>query len=418
MAMQHIKTMIKDLIIILYGSTGDLTFRKLLPSLSKLKKDNKLPENTLILSIGRRDFNTNDYLNFINENNPNDDISNIKDNIEYYKMQILDEDDYFKLRDHLKLISNNNTRIIHYLAVAPNFMLDVSKNLNKANIVNKNSENQTLIFEKPFGEDFISANNINNELLNYYNESQIYRIDHYLGKSLISEIINLRFNSCLFKNLLNPQMIDKIEIKVIEEDGILNRGPFYDKTGAIKDMFQSHILQIISLLTLNKPKRLESKYITKEKIKALRRINIDEDSLVFGQYDGYLNESGVDENSLTETMFKLNLTVRNKFKNVKIKCLTGKKMEKKFTNIKYFLKDGSKLNINIYPENEITLKTKVFNKDEIFKTNLNIEEDEYSYLLLNAINKTQDKFLSTKEIEQSWKITDKILENKKELKYY
>src|SRR5690625_2940003 len=142
-AMQHIKTMIKDLIIILYGSTGDLTFRKLLPSLSKLKKDNKLPENTLILSIGRRDFNTNDYLNFINENNPNDDISNIKDNIEYYKMQILDEDDYFKLRDHLKLISNNNTRIIHYLAVAPNFMLDVSKNLNKANIVNKRSEEHT-----------------------------------------------------------------------------------------------------------------------------------------------------------------------------------------------------------------------------------------------------------------------------------
>lgn len=410
--------MTKDLIIVLYGSTGDLTFRKLLPSISKLKEENQIPENTLILSIGRRDFNTNDYLNFVKENNPNINISNIENLIEYYKMQILEESDYISLRDHLKVISNNNTRIIHYLAVAPNFMLNVALNLNKANIVDKTNINQTLIFEKPFGEDYNSANEINNALLNVYNENQIYRIDHYLGKKLVSEIINLRFKSNLFSNLLNPKVINKIKIEVIEEDGILNRGPFYDKTGAIKDMFQSHILQMVSLLTIKKPKRFESKFITKEKIKALKKLRINEESILFGQYEGYLNETGVDKDSITETKFECSLNVNNNFKHIPIFIKTGKRLEKKYTNIKYYLNDDSTLNINIHPYNEITLKTKVLNNDEVFKTNFNLKEDEYAYLLLNAINFNQDKFLSTKEIEESWKITDKILDNKKELKYY
>lgn len=418
MAMQHIKTMNKDLIFVLYGSTGDLAFRKLLPALSKLYEENKIPKNTLILSIGRRDFNDEQYFDFIHENNPNDNIDNIKSITKYYKMQILEENDYLNLRDYLKVISNNETRIIHYLAVASNYMLDVSKHLYDSNIVVKNNINQSIIFEKPFGEDYNSANKINNELLNYYSEEQIYRIDHYLGKSLLSELIDLKFNSTLFSNLLNPKMIDKIEIEVIEGDGILNRGPFYDKTGAIKDMFQSHILQMISLITLDKPKELNSKYITKEKIKALKKLEVDLNSLKFGQYDGYLKEYGVSENSLTETSFSCTLNVKNKFKNVNINVLTGKMLKEKYTNIKYYLKDNSTLDINIYPKNEIIFKTNILNNEETFITNLNIKEDEYAYLILNAIKFSQDKFLSTKEIEETWKITDKILEHKTELKYY
>lgn len=410
--------MTKDLIIVLYGSTGDLTFRKLLPALSNLKKDNILPENTLILSIGRRDFDTNKYFRFINENNSKDDISNLEEITKYYKMQILEESDYNNLRDYIKPHLSNNTRVIHYLAVASNMMKDVALNLSKANIVLKGDKNQSLIFEKPFGTNLQTASKINEELLKLYTEDQIYRIDHYLGKPLIYSLLDIRFKNSLLSETLKSENVKKIKISLNEKEGILNRGAFYDETGAIKDMFQSHIMQILSLITMNKPKDFSSRNITKEKIHAMKKLRFDINSLVYGQYSSYLKEDNVSSNSKTETMFQGTFNSKTKYRNVLIEVETGKMLNEKYTNIKYILKDNSVVNLNIYPNNSITFKTNLIENEINFDYKFNTNMLEYAYLFNAIINFEKDKFLSTKEIELSWKITDEILTYKDKLKIY
>lgn len=408
----------KDLIICLYGSTGDLAFRKLLPALSTLRTQNKLPEKTLILALGRREFSTAEYFNFINEHNNGNKISNLNDISNYYQMQITEETDYKDYHDYLNQHSNNNTRVIHYLAVASNMMTTVASNIAKANIVKKNNLNQSIVFEKPFGENYQTAHKINEELLKYYHEDQIYRLDHYLGKDLIKAIIDLRFKINLLESALNPNKLVSIDIVAKEEEGILNRGAFYDQTGAVKDMFQSHLLQIVSLLTMNKPKNFTSSTISQEKVKALKNVEIKKDSIIFGQYDSYLEEDNVDPNSLTETMLKLTLHVKNKFKRIPINILTGKNLDKKETYIKFDLKDGSSINLNIFPKKSITLITKLLNEEiDIGYTFKNID-DEYATLLNAIVQFKKENFVKTDEIELAWKISDNILSYKNELTIY
>lgn len=408
----------KDLVIILYGSTGDLTFRKVLPSLKRLMDEKKLPEKTLILAVGRRDFTDEDYFSFIEARNNNFKFDNFKKYIKYYKMQILESCDYISLNEYLNDQINNKTRLVHYMAVAANLMLDVAKNISAKGITGKNKLNHSFIFEKPFGDSLHSAKVLNDSLLDLYKEEQIYRLDHYLGKELIQELYNLRFKNTLFSSILNPRNIKSIDIEVIESDGVLDRGPFYDQTGAVKDMFQSHILQIISLLVMDEPKNEIPTEIIKEKIKALRKLKFNSDDLLFGQYNSYLSEAGVSSKSKTETMFSCKLQSKNSFRKVLINVLTGKKMSHKSTNITYTLMDGSIIIINAFPKEAIIVKSKILNNDINFEYKHQNILDEYAILINAVINKDKDKFVSKKEIEYQWKLTDAILEYKKELKIY
>jgi len=408
----------KDLIICLYGSTGDLAFRKLLPAISNLKYNNKLPSKTKILVLGRRDFNTKDYFDFINSNNGGNNFSNLVEITEYINMQISDLNDFGPLSEAITNYSNKETIVIHYLAISSNLMLDVAKNISDAKLVIKNNLNHRIVFEKPFGNDFISSSKINNQLLNMFDESQIFRIDHYLGKDLIKAILDLRFKTNLLESALSPEKLLSIDIVAKEEDGILNRGAFYDETGAIKDMFQSHLLQIVSLLTMNKPKKFTSDVIANEKVKALKKTKIKEDSIVFGQYYSYLEEENVSSNSLTETLIKLTLNIKNKFKNVDINIFTGKKLDKKETYIKFNLKDGSEINLNIFPNKSIVLKTKLLN--EVIDTGYNFKniDDEYATLINAVINNYRENFVRSDEIEIAWKISDELLSYKDGLTIY
>lgn len=408
----------KDLIICLYGSTGDLAFRKLLPAISNLKYNNKLPSKTKILVLGRRDFNTKDYFDFINSNNGGNNFSNLVEITEYINMQISDLNDFGPLSEAITNYSNKETIVIHYLAISSNLMLDVAKNISDAKLVIKNNLNHRIVFEKPFGNDFISSSKINNQLLNMFDESQIFRIDHYLGKDLIKAILDLRFKTNLLESALSPEKLLSIDIVAKEEDGILNRGAFYDETGAIKDMFQSHLLQIVSLLTMNKPKKFTSDVIANEKVKALKKTKIKEDSIVFGQYYSYLEEENVSSNSLTETLIKLTLNIKNKFKNVDINIFTGKKLDKKETYIKFNLKDGSEINLNIFPNKSIVLKTKLLN--ELIDTGYNFKniDDEYATLINAVINNYRENFVRSDEIEIAWKISDELLSYKDGLTIY
>lgn len=408
----------KELIICLYGSTGDLSFRKLIPALSKLKLNNKLPDKTLILALGRREYTTETYLEFIETNNPSAETKHLKDITKYYKMEILNNEDYLEYKNMLKEYSDENTRVIHYLAISSNMMIEVSNNISKNRIVQKNNLKQSLVFEKPFGRNYSTAHQINETLLKNYNENQIYRLDHYLGKDLVKAILDLRFKTNLLESALSPKKLTSIEIAAKEDEGILNRGDFYDQTGAVRDMFQSHLLQIVSLLTMNKPKEFNSLLIANEKVKALKNVTIKKDSLIFGQYSGYLEEENISPNSLTETMVKVTLNVKNKFKNIPVNILTGKKLNKKETYIKFNLKDGSQINLNIFPNKSITFVTKLLNEViDVGHTFTNID-DEYATLISAVINYKQENFVRSDEIELAWKISDNLLTYKNELTIY
>lgn len=408
----------KELIICLYGSTGDLAFRKLIPALSKLKNNSTLPENTLILALGRRDFNNDEYFDFIKENNPNIKLSKLKTITKYFQMQILDSNDYLKLKEEIEINSNENTRVIHYLAVSPNMVLDITNNISSQKVVEKNNLNHSIVFEKPFGEDYRSAHLINKKLLCNYHEKQIYRIDHYLGKDLIKAIIDLRFKTNLLESALRPKKLVSIDIAVKEEVGVLNRGAYYDQTGAVKDMFQSHILQMVSLITMNKPKKFNGDTIINEKVKALKNLSIQKDKIDFGQYVNYLSEENINNNSTTETALKVTLKVKNKFKKVPINILTGKKLGNKETYIKFNLKDGSSINLNIHPNKSITLSTKLLTESINIGYNFKNIDDEYALLFNAIINSKKENFVRSDEIEIAWKIADSILELKNELTIY
>ena len=408
----------KELIICLYGSTGDLSFRKLIPALSKLKLNNKLPDKTLILALGRREYTTETYFEFIETNNPSAETKHLKDITKYYKMEILNNEDYLEYKNMLMNYSDENTRVIHYLAISSNMMIEVSNNISKNGIVQKNNLKQSLVFEKPFGRNYSTSHQINETLLKNYNENQIYRLDHYLGKDLVKAILDLRFKTNLLESALSPKKLTSIDIAAKEDDGILNRGEFYDQTGAVRDMFQSHLLQIVSLLTMNKPKEFNSLLIVNEKVKALKNVTIKKDSLIFGQYSGYLEEENISPNSLTETMVKVTLNVKNKFKNIPINILTGKKLNKKETYIKFNLKDGSQINLNIFPNKSITFVTKLLNEViDVGHTFTNID-DEYATLISAVINYKQENFVRSDEIELAWRISDNLLTYKNELTIY
>lgn len=404
-----------ETIILLYGSTGDLTFRKILPALSYLKVNNLLP-NTKVIALGRRDFDNEKYYDFVIERNHELDINSLRDFVSYYKMEITNLEDYKNLKNHLDSLSNENTKVLHYLAIASPLMKTSIDFLYASGIASKKLDKQLLIFEKPFGNNYIEADMINTYLENNFSEEQIYRVDHYLGKPMAKYLLDYKYNYYVLNQILNKTTIDKISIVLKEEESILDRGPYYDKTGAITDMFQSHILQMIALIAMSKPKTLINSEIIKEKIKVLKKLRVNYDSLVFGQYLGYLKEDRVLENSLTETLFACQLIIKNENKNIPINILTGKKLNEKRSYIKYHLKDGSEVVINLYPESNVLLT----NQELKGKLDILNEQNapDYSNIILAILNNIKALFVSKEEVMIMHKITDEIKALKGKLLIY
>src|SRR5690606_3471653 len=239
----------KDLIITIFGSTGDLTARKLLPAIAKLKKNNLIPENVLVVALGRRDYNTETYLDAMqNLTTKPLDLETLKGIVEYYKIQITEPQDYTHFSNYIQSQSHDGTKHIYYLAIGPELLSSVAKNISDAKLIEKYNQNQVLVFEKPFGHNLESAKEINQMLWQYYDEKQIYRIDHYLGKEMIQNIMTVRFANRIFEDTWDSKSIESVKIFVKEKEGILNRAGYYDTSGALKDMVQSHLLQILSLV--------------------------------------------------------------------------------------------------------------------------------------------------------------------------
>jgi glucose-6-phosphate 1-dehydrogenase len=428
----------KDVIITIFGATGDLSARKLLPALQNLLKENAISENTLILALGRKDYDTETYLNqMANIIDGKLEVNFLKQFVQYVTLEITKEQEYGPLKQIIKKHEHSTTKKLFYLAISPHLLPEVAKNIHTSGLVNKANQNERIVFEKPFGENLKTAKKINKMLWQYFTEQQIYRIDHYLGKESIQNIMTMRFANRIFEAVWNKRHIKNITIFAKEKDGILNRGNYYDNSGAIRDMLQSHLLQVLALLTMKAPKTYYSSDVKKQKVKALKKLSFAKDEVVLGQYEGYLNEPNVKAHSTTETYVKLKAFLKTKqFKKVPFILITGKKLNKKEAGIIIEFKETkeqkkwnlplktNKLFIEIAPNDGIKVQfnakvpalreqIKPVQLEYASKTHAvgNIPE-AYEKLLLDALEGAKTLFTRWDEIEALWKFTDKVKKQK------
>ncbi len=441
---------------IVLGATGDLCKRKLIPAIYKLIENKKL-DLFAFIGVSFDQTNTEEILQ-----NSKKFISKIDNKLwnklekasYYHQLDFYNKQGYKALHDSIVNVEkkhNLNGNRIFYLATIPKHFKEITKNLNENKIISKHQSESNcsmckhpwarIVYEKPFGSDFTSAKQINNCIKKSFHENQIYRIDHYLGKELVSNISLVRFTNRIFEPLWNNKNIESVQIILKEKIGLEGRGNFYNKYGAIKDVIQNHMLQILSLIAMEQPKKLEAKYIRNAKAKVLKNVKFKD--AVLGQYKEFTKEKGVDPKSNTETFAALNLEIKNKrWAGVPFYLKTGKYLDKKDTSVHIKFKMVKCLLTKGCPtdSNYLTLK---INPDQGFFLELNIKDPEnintimpiqmnfchsclfgpntpeaYEHLLLNVINGDQSAFVRSDEIEHSWKIVEQIKKGKFKLFKY
>ena len=359
--MTGLETMENKTAITLFGGTGDLTYRKLLPALYNLNALGKLADDFKIVVIGRRAYTQSDYIDiartwvkeYARTKFDDAQFDAYAKRIIYFKMDMTNEDDYEMLQKFYAEQDIQNH--VYYFAVAPSFFITITNGLKK----HCSENNAKVIIEKPFGEDLEKAGLLNDELAKFFDENEIYHIDHYLGKEMIQNILSLRFENIIFKGIWNKDFIENVQITAAETVGVGTRASYYDKSGALKDMVQNHLLQVLSLVAMEEPKESGSRGIHESQYNLLASLKPIEDvreSLVMGQYEGYLQEENIPADSKTETYAALKLFVDNeRWEGVPFFIRTGKKLEKRETQVVVQFKavgssPGNVLIIKIQPE--------------------------------------------------------------------
>ncbi|MHC4796646.1 MAG: glucose-6-phosphate dehydrogenase, partial [Planctomycetota bacterium] len=354
----------KPCTVVLFGATGDLTRRKLMPALYNLARQGFLPAGFTVLCVARREFTDDQFrsqtLAAVSEHSRHQPVAgpiwqDFAQGIFYNQVRFNEAGDYGVLRDRLQKLETQRMtggNRLYYLATAPEFFPTITQHLKAAHLIdNPTDEADTrLIVEKPFGHDLQSARQLNDKLHSAFDESQIYRIDHYLGKETVQNILALRFANAIFEPLWNHRYIDHIQITVAERAGMEGRrGQYYDNSGAARDMVQNHMMQLLSLTAMEPPINMEAQAIRDEKVKVLKAIepfnkNEVSKACVRGQYGpgtfagnnitGYRQAQGVNPDSNTETYLALKLHIDNwRWANVPFYLRTGKRLAKRVTEI-------------------------------------------------------------------------------------
>ena len=348
--------------VILFGGTGDLATRKLLPALFNLWKEGAL-KDALIVAVGRRVKDREAYHEMLRESvgvasAEAEDWSRFVENVDYHRGEIQTEADFDSLRQHLERLEKQRqlpgNRLFYY-AVGPNWFAPITQRLSKAGLVPRPSESPEgrwarIVVEKPFGHDLDSAIELDRDLHANVDESQIYRIDHYLGKETVQNLLAFRFANGLFEPTWNRKYVDSVQITVAEAVGVEDRADYYEKSGALRDMMQNHMLQLLALTAMEPPNSLDATALRNEKVKALQSIRLPENpqevdhSTARGQYGpgvvgddampGYREEPGVGEDSTTPTFVAARLYLDSwRWAGVPFLLRHGKRLPKRATEI-------------------------------------------------------------------------------------
>jgi glucose-6-phosphate 1-dehydrogenase len=412
-------------ILIIIGITGDLSKRKLLPAIGQIATNKMVPDKFKIIGVTRKaDIDIENLL----KNTVNKDF--LKNNTELFEMDLTNITEYKKLLIRLEEVEKEFgplVQYIYYLSVPPNVSRNIVEFIGKSGLLEK--QNTKLLLEKPFGVDLNNATDLIKDINQYFKQEQVYRIDHYLAKETVQNILVFRDGNSLFKKTWNKDFIDRIEIIVSEEIGIEGRVNFYENTGALRDLVQSHLLQLLAITLMDLPNEGNIEVVPSLRHKALKQITIPNIKPLStyakrGQYKGYRDEVG-NQNSMTETFVSIDLESKDpKWEGVKINLTTGKALKNKFTEIKiYYKKENNKesneLQLRLQPDEGISFS--VWAKrpgyehqigrhelDFSFKDHYATLPEAYEQVLFNAINSDHSLFTSSDEVIETWRILDSL----------
>lgn len=454
------KMTVQPFTLVIFGGAGDLSRRKLVPSLFHLYKEKEFPGSFRIVGFDMVQVDVAGYLNLMNQSvKSGDDTYTEQDwndfskEISYLCGTFEDDDKLTKLRDHLYDITPPDSRgiknIIYYLAVPPGVVPLVIAKLKKFDMC-RGLFDTKIIVEKPFGRDVESARKLNKTLIDAFNENQIYRIDHYLAKEPVDNILFFRFSNTIFEDVWNRNYVDNVQITVAEDIGIEHRGRYYEQAGVVRDIVQNHLMQLFALVAMEPPIGFKADFIRDEKLKVLRSVRpLDNDYiarfLVRGQYgpgtvsrkeaDGYRQESNVSSTSSTPTFFAGEFSVDNvRWAGVPFYLRTGKRLPRSITEIAMQFRrlplrlfgrtcdvmEPNVLLLTIQPDEKIALRfgvkypysdnqiypvVMVFSYRETFNLPLHLP---YERLLLDVMKGDLTLFVREDEIEQMWSLVDPI----------
>ncbi len=439
--------------IVIFGASGDLTARKLIPALFANFQKGRLPEDFAIIGFSRHPYSDDAFrekmqaalLEFLPSEYNEKDWATFGRSLFYHRGDIDNLGDFQSLSRRIETMSGPNGDRLFHLAVAPSFYLNVVRRLNEAGLVTEEPRSgyRRVIIEKPFGRDLPSAIELHTNLLKILHENQIYRIDHYLGKETVQNLLVFRFGNSIFEPLWNRRYIDHVQITVAETVGVEHRASYYDQAGVLRDMFQNHLLQLLTLVAMEPPVAVEANSLRDEKVKvlrAIREISPEKSSrfTVRGQYEGYRSEPGVAATSTTETYGALTLFVDNwRWQGIPFYLRSGKMLSGKVSQIAIrfvrpphqmfdVLAGATQLSTNhlsicIQPDEgfHLSFMTKVpdggmtmrpTDMDFHFRDQFSDQPipDSYERLLLDALNGDPSLFTRSDEIELAWKFIDSV----------
>ncbi|WP_346236063.1 glucose-6-phosphate dehydrogenase [Niabella insulamsoli] len=451
-------------ILFIFGGSGDLNQRKLTPALFNLSIDGLMPEKFAIIGTGRTDYSNDKFRSHLykgieefsrRKENPPGSWEDFSQHISYLRMDVDQPASYEPIK---KMITDCEASwdvkadVIFYLAVAPQLVPEITTNIHNLKL-HKPKDKLRIVVEKPFGHDLKSAQELNKLLTNMYDECQIYRIDHYLGKDTVQNILALRFANALFEPIWNSNYIDHVQITASETVGVEGRGGYYEQSGALRDMVQNHILQLMCMVAMEAPVSFEADEIRNKKsdvLNALRKIKKEDVQkyAVRGQYSAgwmqgveekaYREEKGVNANSAVETFAAVKFYVDNwRWQGVPFYVRTGKFLKEKTTLITIQFKEGPKyafppeasetwrsnrLTISIQPEMDIRLRFQAKRPGQTMSLNpVNMvfsyhdtfhepQPEAYETLLLDAMMGNPTQYMRSDQVEIAWKVIEPILD--------
>jgi glucose-6-phosphate 1-dehydrogenase len=447
-------------VLVVFGASGDLTSRKLMPAVESLHRRRLLPNAFSVVGVARTEWTDEDFQGHMREavKEAGPGWESLTQGFRYVAGDYSEPATFEQLRTVLEEVDRDRGtggNHVFYLATIPGVFGQVAQRLGEVGL-NESTESagfSRLVVEKPFGHDLESAHDLDRQIHEVFREDQIYRIDHYLGKETVQNVLALRFANAIFEPIWNRRYVDHVQITVAESVGIGHRGGFYETAGAMRDIVQNHLMQVLALTTMEPPATVDAQGIRDEKVKALRAVDIlsvDEvaNEVVRAQYDGgwvegeqvsgYRQEEGVDPRSTTETYVALRLRVDNwRWAGVPFSLRTGKRLPKRVTEVAMEFHDvphlpfassqarglgPNALVLRIQPDEGITLRFGAKVPGQAFEVRsvsmdfsygaafLEESPEAYERLLLDAMVGDPTLFIRTDEVDQAWRITEPLLE--------
>ena len=414
--------------LVIFGASGDLAQRKILPSLKRLVSRDGMVLR--VIGVGRAAQSTTHFRDIVKKRSGS---TRSAATAEWVKLDYRSKATFAGLK---KVLANAGS-VVFYLATPPETFSDIIRGLGQSGLATKGDPSRRIVVEKPLGHDVESARKLDAQLAKAFEEQQIFRIDHYLAKDTVQNVLAFRFSNSLFEPVWNRNLVETIQITVAEDEGIRKRAGYYDQTGAVRDVIQNHVLQLLALVTMEPPTTFDAEYVRRAKRAALRAMSpINPSSAVRGQYIGYLDEEAVADDSRRETYAAARLSIENwRWDGVPIFVRTGKALKRRVTEVVIKLRDAPHLRIGgnrqrgipslivirIQPDEGITIRIgakRPGTRFEMVPAGMKLDykgltqsplPDAYENVLSEVLAGGHSVFPGAEEIELQWEIVDPLL---------